>query len=232
MTDTTDKPTPGGAPSSSQDGAERLLSWARNNTRTLTLAITVLVVVAAGVWFVREYRARTAVAAQSALDQARMSVQSENYPLAASDLTRLIDSSVGTPAAEEGIVLLARVRLLQAQPEIAVQELRAALARGMSDEFRAAAYAVLGIALEDADNPGEAATAYREASRSAPYEFLATQYLLDAARASLSAGDTTAAIQAYDEVLREYPDAPNSIEANSTRMGTSAVRIGHLAASA
>jgi predicted negative regulator of RcsB-dependent stress response len=221
VTDKTDKQTEPAAPSS-QDGGERLIAWARTNSQFLTAAVTVLLVVVAGVWFVGEYRARTALAAQSALDQARLSVQTENYPLAASDLARLIDSYGGTGAAQEAVLLLARVRLFQGQPEVAAQELRAALAEGLSTEFRAPAYAILGVALENAGSHAEAADAYREASRAAVYEFLTAQYLVDAARAALAAGDSAAALADYTTVLEDYAESPSVMEAQ--------VRSGELAA--
>ncbi|HEX9690730.1 MAG TPA: tetratricopeptide repeat protein [Gemmatimonadales bacterium] len=203
-----------------QDQGERLLAWVRNNSRLLSIGVTAIVVLAGGIWFVREYRIRTALAAQSALDAARVSVQAENYPLAASDLTRLIDSYPGTAAAGEAVILLGRVRLAQEQPDVAAQELRAALARGMSGEFLASAYAVLGVALENAGNPADAATAYRQAAEAAAYEFLAAQYLADAGRAATTSGDTSQALELYRMILSAHPESPSAIEAG--------VRLGEL----
>jgi outer membrane protein assembly factor BamD (BamD/ComL family) len=140
--------------------------------------------------------------------------------LAASDLTRLIDSYGGTTAADEAVVMLAQVRLLQEQPQEAVTVLERALETGLDEQFESAALGLLGAALEDLDRMSDAGQAYERAAQASWYEFLAAQYLIDAGRAHWSAGDTAAAVAAYQRIVNEFPESPSALEAK--------VRLGEL----
>jgi predicted negative regulator of RcsB-dependent stress response len=202
---------------------EKLVEWLKKNQRTLIAAAAVLAIVAAGVWFVIEYRSRKENAAQTALEQARFATQSGNLPLAATDLSRLVGTYRGTRAADEAIILLAQVRLLQDEASLAAQELREALGGRMDSQFRSGAFSLLGAALENMGNMAEAAKAYEDAAREAWYGFLSAQYLNDAGRAYTQAGDTASAIAAYRRVVDEYGDSPSVTE--------SRVRLGELEAS-
>jgi predicted negative regulator of RcsB-dependent stress response len=172
----------------------------------------VVVVAAVGVWFVREYRERKELAAQSALDAARAAVQANNLPLAASDLGRIVSSYRGTRTADEAAILLAQVRTLQGQPAVAAEELQRAIEQGFTDLYRAPAYGLLGTALEDAGRPLDAAAAYEAAASHAWYEFLKVQYLNDAGRAYAAAGDTARAIAVYRRVVTEFGDSEGATE--------------------
>jgi predicted negative regulator of RcsB-dependent stress response len=169
--------------------------------------------VAVAVWFVLEYRERKELAATNALDEARMALQSENLPLAASDLSRIVVTYGGTAAADEATIVLAQVRLQQDQPTVAADEIRDALDRGLRPQFRAAALGLLGTALEEIGSHSEAAQMFEQAAHATWYEFVAAQYLSDAGRAFLAAGDTTSAVAAYERILDEYEDAPVGREA-------------------
>lgn len=206
------------------EAGEKLVEWLKKNQRTVIGAAAVVVIVAAVVWFTFEYRSRKESAAQSALEQARFATQSGNLPLAATDLSRLIDTYGGTRAADEAAILLAQVRLLQDEPSLAADELREALDGGMDSQFRAGAFSLLGAALENMGNMADAARAYESAAQEAWYGFLAAQYLNDAGRAYTQAGDTASAIAAYRRVVDDYPDSPSVTE--------SRVRLGELQASA
>jgi predicted negative regulator of RcsB-dependent stress response len=199
---------------------EKVVAWIKRYQRPLIAVAAVLVIVAAGVWFVLEYRSRKEEAAQTALEQARFATQSGNLPLAATDLSRLVATYGGTEAADEGVILLAQVRLLQDEASMAADELRKALDGGMASQFRAGAYSLLGAALENLGNMSEAAQAYENAAGAAWYGFLSAQYLNDAGRAYAQAGDTSSAIAAYRKVVNEYSDSPSVTEAE--------VRIGEL----
>jgi len=201
---------------------DKLVAWIRRNQRALIAAAAVVVIVAAGVWFVLAYRARKEEAAQTALEQARFATQSGNLPLAATDLSRIVATYGGTEAADEAVILLAQVRLLQNEATMAADELRKALDGGMASQFRAGAYSLLGAALENLGNMSEAGKAYEDAAGAAWYGFLSAQYLNDAGRAYTQAGDTSGAISAYRKVINEYSDSPSVTEAE--------VRLGELEA--
>jgi predicted negative regulator of RcsB-dependent stress response len=206
----------------SQDPAERLLGWLRRNQRLVVGLVSVVVIVAAGAWFVFEYQGRKETAAQQALDQARFATRTGNLPLAATDLNRLIENYRGTAAASEAVILLGQVRLLQDEPTLAVEELRAAIAAGVDPQFEAGAHALLGTALENIGNLNDAAHEYERAAATAWYDFQRASYLNDAGRAYVEGGDTTSALAAYRRVVSDFADEPAALEAQ--------VRIGEIEA--
>jgi predicted negative regulator of RcsB-dependent stress response len=208
-------------PVTPKEPAERLLEWLQKNQRNVIVVLSLAVIAAAGVWFLFEYGSRKAQAASRELEQARFATQSGNLPLAATDLSRLIENYGGTTAASEAAILLAQVRLLQEEPSLAADELRAALPE-IAPQFEAGAYHLLGTALENLGNMREAADAYHNAARASWYGLVSAQYLNDAGRAHWQAGDTAAAVDTYRRVSQEYSDAPAATEAE--------VRLGELLA--
>ncbi len=166
------------------------------------------------------YQRNKEAQAERSLNEARVAAQSGNLPLAASDLSRLVASHGGTVAADEAIILLAQVRLIQDQASLAAQELRGALSGGMARQFRAPAYGLLGTAEEQLGNMAAAGEAYERAAQESWYTFLTAQYLSDAGRVYWEARDTTRALRAYERVLSEFEDSPSSTEVR--------VRLGEL----
>ena len=205
-----------------KEPADRALDWLQRNQRMLIAIASIVVIVGAAAWFLLEYSSRKEAAAARALEQARFATQSGNLPLAATDLSRLIDNYGGTVAAGEAAILLAQVRRLQDEETLAVEELRAAIDDRLDPQFRAGAYHLLGTALEDLGNLSEAAQAYENAAAASWYGLVTAQYLNDAARAYGLAGDTAAALATYRRVAEQYGDAPSATEAE--------VRLGELLA--
>lgn len=205
-----------------QDPAERLLVWLRKNQRTVVTVASIVVIAAAAGWFVLEYQGRKEAAAVTALDQARFATRTGNLALAATDLGRLMDNYRGTAAASEAVIILGQVRLLQGEPTLAAEELRAALADGVDPQFEAGAYGLLGTALENVGNSTEAARQYERASTAAWYDFQKASYLNDAGRAYVEGGDTSAALAAYQRVVDQFGEEPAALEAQ--------VRIGEIEA--
>ncbi len=196
------------------DIVSQALVWAKNNRRTVTTAAAVLVVVGGGVWFVQSAKARKEAFAASALRDAQIAVQAGNVPLATSDLSRLVATYSGTPAAAEGAILLGQLRLTRGEADSAIRELRSFAESHPRPTFGAAAYNLLGEALEQKDRMAEAGEAYTQASNTWPYEYLKAQALLDAGRAYRAAGDTARAVQSYQRIVRDYAKSPAAVEAH------------------
>ncbi len=210
-------------PQAQRDPGKQLIDWIVKNQRAaMGIAAAVAAAVLIG-WFVLEYQQRKEAAAMAALNEARVALQSGNLPLAASDLSRIVGTYGGTVSADEAAILLAQVRLEQGQPTVAADELRAALAGGMRSQFRAGAYGLLGTSLEEIGNHREAAEAFRQASETSWYDYVAAQYLNDAGRAFVAAQDTTSAMAAFERILSDYEEAPAAMEAR--------VRLAELRAS-
>ena len=132
---------------------------------------------------------------------------------------RLLKTYAGTRAAQQGALELAHVRLLQGQSQQAIEVLKK-VAPGMARPFRAHALGLLGAAYENAAHPKEAAEAYEQAADAAEFPFLRAQFLSDAGRVWVVAGDTAKALEAYRTIATKL---------DSTSVATEAkVRIGEL----
>ena len=204
------------------DVVSRALQWAQQNQRTVTTAIAIVVVVAGGVWFAISARARKEAFATSALRDAQIAIQAGNAPLAASDLSRLVATYQGTAAASEGAIVLGQLRLSRGEADSAISELRSFTQSGPKPSFGAAAYNLLGEALEQKGRAAEAGEAYAKAAATWPYDYLKAQSLVDAGRAFRAAGDTARAAQSYQQVVRDYGKSPAAVEAH--------LRLGELRA--
>ena len=199
-------------PRSAEERIDRLVRWFRANQRTVTIAGAVALLLGMGAWFMITARQRKEAFAARELIQIRQTADAGNLPLATNDLSRLISGYRGTTAAEEGTLLLAQIRLQQGQPELAVAALRELLAGAPRERFRAPAHSLLGTALEQLGNLEEAARAYRDGARTARYELLELQLLMEAGRAFTMAGDTAEAATIYEGIIREHPEAPGLSE--------------------
>jgi predicted negative regulator of RcsB-dependent stress response len=148
-----------------------------------------------------------------ALDQARGVAESGNLPLAASELQRVIDTYGGTRGAQEAVITLNQVRLVNGQHELAAVGLQKFLDSGADQQYRAPAYGLLGRALENASRPAEAAEAYSNASAAASTDYIRAEMLLDAGRAYRDAGETDKAIASYRKVTTDLKETPFKTEA-------------------
>jgi tetratricopeptide (TPR) repeat protein len=153
------------------------------------------------------------------LDQARLAVESRNYPLAASELSQLVENYAGTRSAEEGTLLLAKVRLAQGQSQVTI-DLLTKFAPDAGGAYQAQAYGLLGAAYENVARPKEAAEAYERAAEAAEFPFLSAQFFSDAGRAWAAAGDTAKALAAYRAITTQLDSTSGVTEAR--------VRIGEL----
>jgi len=190
-----------------------LADWIRENGRSAGITLGLVAAAVVGTWLYMASQKRKEEFASQALLQARGEAESGNLPLAATDLTRLIERFGGTNSADQAVIVLNQTRLVQGQRDIAINALRQFVSGRHSDYVKASAYALMGGALEDAGRSREAAEAFRQASQNAGLDFLKAQYLIDAGRAFTTAKDTLAARTAYGEVLAKYGRLDQAAEA-------------------
>src|SRR5213080_1295768 len=209
-----------GQPAASEGNALTWLTeWIKGHRQAATYA-GVVIVLAAGLFGWNLLSTKTAERnAGSQLEQGRLALESKNYPLAASVLAQVVENYAGTHAAQEGTILLAQVRLAQGQTQQAIDVLQRYAPKADKD-FRAQAYGLLGAALENALKPRDAAAAYEQAAAAGQYPFLRGQFLADAGRAWIAAGDTTKALAAYRTIVQQLDSA--------TAVGEAKVRLGEL----
>lgn len=195
------------------DVVSQVLEWVRRHRRAVTAGGAAVVIAAGGVWFVMSAKARKEAFAARALRDAQAAVGAGNVPLATNDLSRLVASYRGTLAAEEAAILLGQLRLSRGEADSAIRELTSFAQSRPRARFLAAAYNLLGAALEQRGRPAEAGEAYLKASSSWPYDYLRAQSLLDAGRAFWAAGDSGRAAAAYERIVRELGESPSALEA-------------------
>jgi len=130
----------------------------------------------------------------------------------------MVSTYSGTRAAQEGTLLLAQVRLLQNQAPIAVSDVQKFVASDPREEFRGPANALLGAALEEVNQPAQAAKAYEAAAAATSYAGVKSLYLLDAARTYALAGDSSKAAAIYQQIIRDHKSSGSAVEAQ-VRLG-------------
>jgi tetratricopeptide (TPR) repeat protein len=199
--------------------SERALDWIKAH-RQLSLWVGTALVVAAVlfVWTLSTQRRSEEIASRE-LQGARFAFENQNLPLAASELARVVENYANTNAAEEGRLLLANVRMLQGQPQQAIDVLQDFAPRA-GRAFRWQAFGLLGGAYETTGKLREAAEAYENASEAGRLDFQKAQMLSEAGRAWTAAGDTTRAIAAYKRIVDDFPKEGMVTEAK--------VRLGEL----
>ncbi len=197
--------------------ASWLWTWIKDHRQAASYIAATLVLAGGLLWWNALSRSRTEVIAGQQLGQARLAFDSKNYPLASSELSRIVENYAGTRAAEEANILLAQIKLIQGQSQQAIQ-LLSRFASEAGRDFRAQAYGLLGSAYENVSHPKDAAETYEKAAASAEFPFLRAQFLSDAGRAWLAAGDTAKAEQSYRAVVQKL-DSTGTVTEARVRLG-------------
>src|SRR5262249_55478987 len=148
------------APTSRQtSGPAPAAPWYRDRNRQLVALAIVIAVIAAVVWFVIASGKRKEEFASRSLSQARETAEAGNLPLASSELQKLIQTYKGTDAANEAVITLNQVRLVNGQAELAAVGLRDFLATKPEAKYLTPANGLLGAALENSSQWADAADA-------------------------------------------------------------------------
>jgi TolA-binding protein len=187
--------------------------WYRDRNRQLVVAAIAVAVVALVAWLLITSARRKEQFAAHSLNQARAAAEAGNLPLASSELQKLIQTYKGTDAANEAVITLNQVRMVNGQSELAAVGLRDFLARKPDAKYAAPAYGLLGAAFENAQKWSDAGDAFSNASKSADLPYLKARYLVDAGRAYREGGKTQQALAVYREVIQKYPKTTSMTEA-------------------
>ena len=198
----------------------QVIEWFKRHRRLAITIAAALAVIGGGIWFTIAARRRKANFAARALQEAQSAAAAGNAALAMSDLSRLTTTYGGTPAADEGAILLGQLRLGTGQADSAIRELQRFTQSNPPARYEAAGYHLLGVALEQAGRMADAGKAYEQAADAWPYEYLQAEALLDAGRTYRVAGDSASAVAAYERILHDFPKSPSVTEAR--------VRLGEL----
>lgn len=199
----------------------RVAAWAKAHRQWVAYGVVALAVVAGFfVWNMLSLRTAERNAGRE-LEQARLALASANpnYQFAVSVLSKVIEQYAGTHAAAEASIVLAQAQLAQGKSQQAIDILKQ-FAPDAGRDYQAQAYGLLGAAYENAARPRDAADAYQHAADAAQYPFRRAEFLSDAGRAWLAAGDTAEALAAYRTVVQKMDSTPALTEVK--------VRIGEL----
>lgn len=194
------------------------LEWVKARRRPLTIGAVVLAVLAGGGWLTMVTAERKEQAAQAALEQARNVFDAQNLPAAASEFQRVSQTYSGTRAANEALLALNQVRMINGQNELAIVSLRELVDQNPDPQFAVPAHGLLGAALENVNRPGEAAQAFVAGSELADVDYLKADYLLEAGRAYVAAGEPERATEIYEKIISDYSETPSYSEAQ-VRLG-------------
>jgi outer membrane protein assembly factor BamD (BamD/ComL family) len=187
--------------------------WYEKHQRPLLIAAGVIALAGIVVWFMLASGKRKEQFAARSLNQARAAAEAGNLPLASSELQRLITTYKGTDAAQEAVIALNQVRMINGQSELAAVGLKEFVATQPAAQYLAPAYGLMGAALENAKRWGEAGDAYTKAADAAEVPYLKATYLVDAGRAYREGGRAAEATKAYRTVMEKYADSPSFTEA-------------------
>ncbi len=196
---------------------ETVSGWVRRYRRQVGWGLAILVIAAGLFGWKRVSTRQSERNASQQLNAARFALESKNYALAASELARIRENYSGTRSANEASILLAQVRLAQGQGQQALDVLKQFAPQAHAD-YRSQAFGLLGAAYENLAHPKEAAEAYEAASRHGRLPFQRAQFLSDAGRAWLAAGDTVRAKAAYQEIVAKLGSTSTAVEAKA-RLG-------------
>ena len=204
-----------------EDRTESFLEWTQDHLRELLIALAVLLVIAAGIWFYRSTRATKEEQGERALFEAERSYLSGNLPLAAKDLGNVSKNFDGTAAGVQAAMLYAQVQYEQQKYDDGIKALDKVAGEGAAKPFRASIHSLMAAGYEDQGKLREAAQHYEEAAKTTQFPNEQQIYRASAARAYGGAGDKATAAKLWKELAAD----PSSQVAGEAR-----IRLGELEA--
>ena len=204
--------------------AESFLDWFRINSRMVGVAVAVVVAVAFGFWFYNRSIVLKAENADKKLLAAKQSLGRGNMPLAQSDLKKVADQYAGTGAGAEAGMLLAQLKLDQADNQGAVTVLTDLAKKLPSGPYAASVRALLGDAYEQLGKPAEAAAEYEQAALATTLPNERALLMTKLGRAYSAAGKNDKARETWESLANQQASASLAAEAR--------IRLGELLATA
>jgi predicted negative regulator of RcsB-dependent stress response len=205
--------------SKAADRAQTFIDWTKLNQKALTIGAAIVVVAAAGFWFVQRNQQTKALAAERDLNRAKQSMAAGNLQLAQSDLQKVYTQYSKTGAGVEAAMLLAQIDYDQGKFQDGITRLEKI---GPTGDNAATILSLKGDGYAQMGKSADAAKAYQEAANATAFENEKAFQQSKAARAFQTAGDTAKARELWTSLLNDPKAQSVSAEAR--------VRLGELGA--
>ena len=190
------------------DGSEEsIMDWVRTHSRQVGVGAIVVAVAVVGTWLVSSSNAKKAGSAGRALSEAQRSVASGNLPLAAADLSKLVQRYGSTSAGVQARLMLAQVYFQQGKVGDGLKLLDDA---GSAGAQQSSLHGLRAGGLEQSGKPLEAAAEYLKAASSTVLPSEGESYRSDAARAYAAAGKKDEALKLWKAMSDDASSALNS----------------------
>lgn len=181
-----------------------LQAWFTKNQKPVTYGAVAVAVLLVGGWLFMETGRRKEAAGADALDRARATFESGNWPAASTEFQRVAANFRGTEAGFGAELALNEVRIASGQNQIAADELAKFAAQNPPPFYASGAATMMGTALENLKKYPEAAAAYLKGAELATEDYRKVEAFLGAARAYRLAGKTTEAADVLRGVVSKF----------------------------
>jgi len=180
-------------------------AWARKHARAVTIAVVVLVVAAAAIVYYVRYQGTLEARAATRLTELRQEVASNNQDLAVRDLQTFVSRFGGTPSAQEGRLMLARLELQAGQTADAMDLVRK-LAQNLDDPLGVNAALLMAAGYEQQGKFDQAENIYLDIGKNARFQFQRRNGLENAAMLRLEHGNAQGAATLFKQIVDAMED--------------------------
>lgn len=192
--------------------------WDRHRQHLAWVGLVIIVALAAA-WFYMRSQSLKQEHAETAFEQAIVSVQSGNIPLAESDLKKVITRYGGTNGGAEAAMTLAKLYYQQGKFQAGIDALKTAISTKGDMQYEA--LVLEGAGYEGMSKWADAARSYQSAADAARFDEGKQQAQAMAARALQAGGDKAGAVRIWEALIKD-PKSGFQAEGN--------VRLGELQA--
>lgn len=174
--------------------------WAGDNRQLLTLGVVAVAIIgAAGMYYVSS-KAAMRERAVNQLEVIQQTVAIQALEDAKLQLGTFLDLYAGTPEADEGLILLARLHLETGEPAVAINVLENQ-APGLRSGIGIQANLLLARAYEEQGRWPDAERLYIRVADAATLQFQVIESLENAARARIRQQDAAGAAEMFERIL-------------------------------
>lgn len=184
----------------------KAIEWIEQYQQYVLGGVAAVVVIIAGVFFYKNYKAGQEQQAAVQFANAKRLYDSQNYNAAVDTLVRLTNDYSGTQNAGVGTIYLANAFMFKKDYPVAERYFRTYLDDYDDDPIlSAAASAGIAATFDERGDFAKAAELYEQAAKKFSESYRAPQFLMDAARCYRLAQKDDNALKALTQLVEKYP---------------------------